>query len=697
MEQRYTWVPFYEELADRLVDWRDRQQDLINFLASLEQEGLPVISLEDQDTTGQRLRLTEIDPFTFYASFNRGQKAENRQKICAAVKEHLGVNAPVPQDFDGVPLVDNRSSWFFSYSKQREPNAIETLWRVFLAALGPDPYSSSEFSAAFDAALSLRRVRINLTMGLYWIRPKRFLALDNNNRRHLNIEISGDLSAETYLHAIAPFKDKSFPELSAAAWRSEERETPKARPIESREERSDASRVWLWSPGDRAAHWDDLYQSGQMAVGWDDIGDLSPYRSLDEMKHVLLASYPRDGEPTNDGLACYEFAHEIRPGDHVVVKRGRRTLIGYGVVKGDYRHDDNRIALQNVRDVQWLRRGNWDAPFLLPMKALTGFEADSPPAKQLIETLRQEQAEQVQAVPPTERRRFTINDALHGLFIPSDELSSTVELWKAKKNLILQGAPGVGKSFVGRRLAYALMGYEDPSRVKVVQFHQAYAYEDFVQGFRPNESGGFGLRDGAFVEFCRRAVADENETYVFVIDEINRGNVSRILGEMMLLIESDKRDKKWGVRLAYSPDEIFHVPSNLYILGLMNTADRSLAVVDYALRRRFAFRTVLPAFSSDSFAKHLTDKGVSGELSSRIQRKITQLNNTIAADRANLGPGFCIGHSYFCDPTPLDGSRASETQWYRRVVEHEVLPLLHEYWFDAQEKVDRWRDTLLSD
>lgn len=697
MGEQFTWIPFYEQVADRLGMWREKQSELIRFLDDLDRQGLPVVSLEDQDAAGRRFQLTEIDPFTFFASFNRKQKLENRQKICAAVKAHFSVEAPVPDDFDGVPIVDNRSSWFFSYSKQREPNAIDTLWRVFVAALGPDPFSDPDFSNAFDAALQLRRVRINLTMGLYWIRPSKFLALDGNNRRHLNIEMDGDLTARTYIDAIAPFSGKSFPELSAAAWRSDDSEAVKPIPPSSHviSEISRAPRVWLWSPGDRAAHWDDLYQSGQMAIGWNDIGDLRPYTSLDAMKQAVLASYPRDGEPINDGLACYEFTHEVRPGDHVIAKRGRRTMIGYGVVKGPYRHDNSRVALKNVRDVQWLQRGTWEAPFLLPMKALTRFEADSSSAEQLIEAMKKGQADQVVAVPPSERRRFVVDDALQGLFMPREELRDIVELWRTKKNLILQGAPGVGKSFVGRRLAYALMGYEDPSRVKVVQFHQAYAYEDFVQGFRPNGQG-FSLRDGAFVEFCRRAVADEGETYVFVIDEINRGNLSRILGEMMLLIEADKRDKKWGVRLAYSPDESFHVPANLYILGLMNTADRSLAVVDYALRRRFAFRTVQSGFESETFATHLAAKGVSNELVARIRQRIGQLNNTIAEDRANLGPGFCIGHSYFCDPPMLD-DEVTESDWYRRVVEHEVLPLLSEYWFDAPEKVDQWRATLLSE
>ena len=669
---------------------------MIAFLDGLNKEGLPALKLQDQDAEGRKFQLAEIDPFTFFASFNRQQKKANRQKICAAVRSLLGVKASVPEDFHGVPVMDNRRSWFFSYSRQREPHAIETLWDVFSAALTPDPFNNEEFVAAFDAAVQLRTVNINLTMGLYWIRPGKFLALDANNREHLNIQIDGELSARGYRDAIAPFEGQSFPELSASSWNADGSAVPDAAP--ENEESSPADerkpRLWLWSPGDRAAHWDDLYQSNQMAIGWNEIGDLRPYTSLDAMKQAIARSYPRDAEPTNDSRACYEFAHEIRKGDLVLAKRGRKTLVGYGIVRSEYSHDPARLALKNVRQVQWLQKGNWDAPFLLPMKTLTGFDAESPEALQLREAVGKSDLESIVSVPPTERRHFSIEEALEGLFVEHDTLVEMLDIWRGKKNLILQGAPGVGKSFIARRLAYALMGYEDPSRVKMVQFHQAYAYEDFVQGYRPNGSG-FTLRDGAFVEFCRRAIADEDEIYVFIIDEINRGNLSRILGEMMLLVEGDKRDKKWGVRLAYSPEETFHVPANLYILGLMNTADRSLAVVDYALRRRFAFKTVMAGFESDAFRQQLADRGVSEKLIVRIRQRIGELNAVISADRANLGPGFCIGHSYFCDPPKLDGTELAELNWYRRVVEHEVMPLLDEYWFDAPAKVDQWRAALL--
>ena len=270
------------------------------------------------------------------------------------------------------------------------------------------------------------------------------------------------------------------------------------------------------------------------------------------------------------------------------------------------------------------------------------------------------------------------------------EVEDILTLWGAKKNIILQGPPGVGKSFSAQRLAFALMGAEDRARLGFVQFHQSYSYEDFVEGFRPTETG-FELRPGKFVEFCRRAEADPHRAYVFIIDEINRGNLSKILGELMLLIESDKRDAKWAMALA-SGRLPFHVPANVNIMGLMNTADRSLAVVDYALRRRFAFVDLKPKLGSPKFRAQLERAGVQRRLVDILISRIGALNQEIVSDVTNLGPGFAIGHSFFCTG-PTDSEDGPT--WYARIIRTEIAPLLREYWFDAPDKANSWEDQLL--
>ena len=235
---------------------------------------------------------------------------------------------------------------------------------------------------------------------------------------------------------------------------------------------------------------------------------------------------------------------------------------------------------------------------------------------------------------------------------------------------------------------------EAPKCVEFVQFHQSYSYEDFIQGYRPMEDG-FQLKNGSFYEFCRVARSNPGMEYVFIVDEINRANLSKVFGETMMLIEADKRGEKWGIPLAYDQGgERFCVPDNLYLLGLMNTADRSLAVVDYALRRRFGFFQLTPRFGSQKFREYMHRIGVSERLLSLIEERIGSLNEEIAGDQSNLGRGYCIGHSYFC--APKDES-LSERQWYQEIIETEVLPLLEEYWFDAPSKVEDWRNSLLSE
>ena len=289
--------------------------------------------------------------------------------------------------------------------------------------------------------------------------------------------------------------------------------------------------------------------------------------------------------------------------------------------------------------------------------------------------------------------RYGIDEALDEIFLERSDFERWLAIWTDKKNLILQGAPGVGKSFVARRLAYALIGGKEEAKVQFVQFHQSYSYEDFVQGYRPTSNGGFERKDGIFLEFQQRAVNDPNGKYVFIIDEINRGNLSKILGELMLLIESDKRDRVWATKLSYAweGDDGFYVPNNLYLLGLMNTADRSLSIVDYALRRRFAFVLMEPAFGT-KFKEYLHNSNVSDATIERIVSRMEKLNKAIGEDRTNLGPGFRIGHSFFTPRMRVDDSLA----WYQRVVATEIAPLLEEYWFDDPDKAEDWRIQLLA-
>ena len=487
---------------------------------------------------------------------------------------------------------------------------------------------------------------------------------------------------------------KDFKDLSYEAWRysQEVNEEEKAAKTNTKrgntgaavaDEDVDTVHYWIYSPGNGAVMWDDFYKTGIMAIGWGGIGNLTAFSCKDEMKQKMKDCFDPTLSYKNAAHATWQFANEMKPGDIIFVKKGMHQIVGRGVVISDYEFDPIREdEYKNTRQVKWTHKGEWKHPGQAVMKALT----DITPYTEYVEKLNalfandevDDNEEREVEYPP-----YTVDDFLGQVYMDEGEYKNLVALLRNKKNIILQGAPGVGKTYAAKRLAYSMMGVKDSDRVMMVQFHQSYSYEDFIMGFRPSENG-FELKNGAFYEFCKKAEIDSDNDYFFIIDEINRGNLSKIFGELFMLIENDKRGIE--LQLLYS-DEKFSIPERVYIIGMMNTADRSLAMMDYALRRRFAFYEMKPGFESEGFRDYRAR--LNNPKFDRLIRCVENLNSVIASDDS-LGEGFCIGHSYFCNLKNVNDQVLSG------IVEYELIPLLKEYWFDEHQKANDWANNLRS-
>ncbi len=435
---------------------------------------------------------------------------------------------------------------------------------------------------------------------------------------------------------------------------------------------------WLYSPGAQASEWDEFSANQLMGLGWDRLDDLATYPSREAIRRALDVDGTGAAMP-NVVLALWQFQNEISVGDIVFAKRGRREIIGRGVVTSEARFEADRPSFRHMRSVKWTHTGSWEHPGSAALKTLTDITSYHDYVEQL-ETVVTGEAEVEPPVPSMELPAYDKGAFLSEVYISQERYDRLNALLARKKNVILAGPPGVGKTFAAKRLAYSMMGAKDPSRVQMVQFHQSYSYEDFMMGYRPTESGGFTLVEGPFYRFCEDARADDTDRpYFFVVDEINRGNMSKIFGELLMLIEADKRGQ--DLRLLYK-NETFSVPANVHIIGMMNTADRSLAVLDYALRRRFGFFHMHPAFDSSGFTRWQQEVG--SPILDNLVTVIINLNQAIAEDPA-LGQGFTIGHSYLSRP-----QGDADEAWVYSVVEDELVPLLEEYWFDEPAKAEEW-------
>lgn len=686
MDKRFQWTEFYMELASALLPYKNNRSELIAKLKTIFADAGMNFPFKER---GKEV-YEDICPFTVFGSFNKGITNANRIALLEQFAKQFSIKAAVPTEFDGIPVVMNLSAWFFAYKENRGEHDIDNLWDLLEKAIAYSDEASTDnknaFIAVYDTVIKQKMIKWNITMGLYWARPYTFINLDSTNRAfitdvdnmpHYFTTIFSDINkglpdGRNYLFMCGQAKNAlnqkeyeyhSFPELSYYAWKSNQLGKTEETTTTTVDSNIKETNYWIYSPSDNASMWDEFYKSGIMGIGWDDVTDLKGFSSKEEIKDFMKKVYDPSYSYKNNAHCLWQFANEIKVGDVIFVKKGMHKIIGKGIVTSDYIYDTSRSTYKHIRKVDWQNKGEWEHPGQAVMKTLTNISAYPDYVQKLLALFAEDTSEEVSEQKEIKYPLYSKDDFLNEVYMDEDTYNTLTELLEAKYNVILQGAPGVGKTFAAKRLAYSIMGQKDTSRVAMVQFHQSYSYEDFVQGYRLSKDG-FELENGIFYKFCKEAEEDNERPYFFIIDEINRGNLSKILGELMMLIEKDKRGEK--IKLLYS-NEWFTVPQNVRIIGMMNTADRSLALMDYALRRRFAFFDFAPAFSSEGFKNYLAEKN-SQKLESLITA-VESLNNTISSDES-LGDGFGIGHSYFC----TDGEITDE--WLKSVVEYEVIPLI---------------------
>ena len=700
---RFDWATFYIEFADKLLLYKNNRADLLTIIkAAHEQAGLKC----------QFANFTDIDPFTVFGAFNKSITNANRMALLKALAEQMDIKSIQPINFGGIPVLMNMMA-IVAWNTED----FSDVWELFDSAINyadnPIESNRNSFIKWYDTVTKHKGISWNITMGLYWTRPYSYLNLDGTNRsfllngnntRSIGIEKISKLKrvpdAETYLNLIEvclkSFSDSntvfhSFPELSNAAWdiiasneneqyKKERRNKPTD--IEMADRETPEKHFWLYAPGEQARFWNEFYDKGIMGIGWEELGDLNSYSDKEAIRKKMKEIYGQTKSYTNNALATWQFTHAIREGDIVFAKKGLYEIIGRGIVESDYIYLPERKEYKNIRKIKWTHKGNWAHPGQAVSKTLTDITnyTDYVEKLELLIT-GNDVLNEFELEDEIIYEKYFDDDFLNEVFIEPEQYEILVSLLKNKKNLILQGAPGVGKTFAAKRLAYSIIGVKDTSRVMTVQFHQSYSYEDFIMGFRPTKDG-FELAKGPFYTFCKDAQDDLERDYFFIIDEINRGNLSKIFGELLMLIENDKRGEK--LRLLYS-NELFFVPKNVHIIGLMNTADRSLAMIDYALRRRFAFYEMEPAFDSPGFLT-IIERSNHNKFASLIER-VKELNEIISKDES-LGDGFRIGHSYFCNENEITD------YWLSSVINFEILPLLNEYWFDEKTKIESWAKKL---
>ena len=550
MDNQFTWVQFYKEFANKLLAYKNNREELIDKVKSIYTEteiNMPTLEKDNN--------IVDIDPFTVFGLFNKSSMREmNRVKILSAVKKIFDVDAELPTSFESIPVLNNQNATFYYFVGDRGENDIDDLWSLFETAIqyasSPTAENRELLSQYFDLVINRKgNGNSKITMGLYWIAPNAFLNLDSRNEWYIYEsgkiadevtdslpKVEAKISSKVYFEIVERLRDylksdlsdlKDFKELSFEAWKYSSEVNEKIK--EQKKEKAaleqkgagladddvETTHYWIYSPGDKASKWDEFYERGVMGLGWCEIGDYSQYSSKEEMKTAMKENIEPSKSYMNAAHATWQFLQVMKPGDIVFAKKGMHTVIAKGVVTSDYIYDTTDSVYPNVRKVNWINVGERQHPGQAVMKTLTDITAYTDYVSQL-NALYEDEADDVSEPDEIVYPEYSPENFLEEVYMDGESYDTLVELIRVKKNVILQGAPGVGKTFAAKRLAYSMMGCKDQNRVMMVQFHQSYTYEDFIEGFRPSSVGdGFEIKKGSFYNFCKKAADDLDNEYFF--------------------------------------------------------------------------------------------------------------------------------------------------------------------------------------
>ena len=767
-EAKFSWIPFYKELAQKVLEYKDKRKDLMDIVYSLPEKYTSFLQWRPEDGSG--VSNPEFDPFSFFGIFNRGWTIENRKEILSFFKKKFSLKSNIPEDFEGIPVLDNRRSFFITRNAPDfSEEFLNAYWELFEAVVT----NSDDFQMVYDQLNSMRPITYGLTFMMYCINPDNFFSLDTNSRNYLRkygIDIDSLPNGKQYCELrntiqekmkSGEIEEKTFSSFSQNSWKQEPQEFSNVK-------------HWTYAAGENSRLWGEFYKDGIMAIGWDGTGNLNEYDNKEDIRKKVVELYRNDPNASakNDTTCLWQFANEIHIGDIIYVKHGRKQLFGRGIVESDYYYDETRNEYQHCRKVKWTDKGEWNLNSQTALKTLTDISRYTDLWKEYEEAIQGKKIESTSSETP---EKFPLNQ-------------------------ILYGPPGTGKTYETKKLAVKICeGLDlnerneitshykkliDEGRVVFTTFHQSMSYEDFIEGIKPvtkDEEGTeletmkYKVLPGIFKKICEKArkssevngtdnfdeawinlmnyleekesvtiksingkadftviqnttgtglMTDEEhpkyfskeqlyrvykgekgvpagghdnyrkaiienfmkkETsiglekyeppvnsgnklpYLLIIDEINRGNIPQIFGELITLIEDSKRENasdEISVTLPYSGEQ-FTVPSNLYILGTMNTADRSIEALDTTLRRRFVFIEKMP----DAKKLEVVDGIDLAAMLSTINSRLEYL----------LDRDHTIGHAYFIN--------AKSVEDIKNVFANKIIPQLQEYFYSDWKKI----------